>query len=397
MKNLDLANGLYIHIPFCIQKCHYCDFATAPLGSEQTHKDYIDLLCEEILSVSRFVPFKKINSLYFGGGTPSAIQAQHILTLLKTVANAGYELAHDAEITIEINPGTVSKEKLTEYLAYGLNRFSVGVQSFNDSNLKVCGREHSADESRKTLELLNKNSVNYSFDLLYGLPQQRLSDLDADLKELCSYSPPHVSIYNLTVPDKHPLNKNRADDEIQVAMGDLIDTRLSDENIYRYEISNFAKSGQESRHNSIYWTGGNYWGFGLSAHSYIYDRGPHGSRYWNMPSVVLYQEQVKKFKTAQKLEDCFSKNQMEQLVLHEALTDFFHTRLRRVAGFSQKMFETSFGLSLWPIVQERLQHLMKNDLIRQSESGFFALTRQGRALSNRVFLDLTFLQKDTST
>ncbi|MEK6554103.1 MAG: radical SAM protein, partial [Bdellovibrionota bacterium] len=172
-----MSFGIYFHIPFCLQKCHYCDFATLPAKTENEMSQYTAHLIREIEvrhSVFRNLhnSDSKISTIYFGGGTPSLLAAEDILALVKKLNNVGFEILQEAEITIEINPGTVDQKKLDLYRAAGVNRFSVGVQTFNDNLLAACGREHTADDSRKTLRFLHENTINYSFDLLFGLPNQ---------------------------------------------------------------------------------------------------------------------------------------------------------------------------------------------------------------------------------
>jgi oxygen-independent coproporphyrinogen-3 oxidase len=285
-----MAFGIYVHIPYCLQKCHYCDFVTLDMNHSVTPAQYTSLLINEVQSRSATIlePRQQLTSLYFGGGTPSVLSAEAILSIRQEIANNGFEFTPSTEITIEINPGTVTKSKLDQYLAAGVNRFSVGVQTFHSKHLTRTGRLHSIDDSRELLAMLKAASLNYSFDLLFGLPEQTLDDLSADLRELVSFSPPHVSLYNLTVPKDHAMNKNRASDDVQADMFEVIETALLKAGLIRYEISNFAKPGFESRHNFLYWEDQPYWGIGIGAHSYLPTLGPFGSRFWNPASVKTW-------------------------------------------------------------------------------------------------------------
>lgn len=386
-----MALGIYIHVPYCLQKCHYCDFTTFALDHEVSMQQYTQTLLLEIRNRANDITDKSVTSLYFGGGTPSLLPAQDILAIRNALANAGFLIHPDAEITIEINPGTITQDKLGLYLAAGINRFSVGVQTFNEEYLKSSGREHSTEDSRQTLQFLIKNRLHYSFDLLFGLPHQTMDDLDRDLDELLHFSPEHVSLYNLTVPERHFMNRNRAPEETQAEMFDLIDRRLSSACILRYELSNFSIPGKESRHNKLYWTDQSYWGIGVSAHSYLRTEGTFGTRFWNPTYHKHYLSQVATpqphFWTQ------LPPTQREVLQTHEALTDFCHTQLRLVEGLNINKFTDKFGPQLQPLLEERAATLLKSGMLAKTATGF-ALSPQGRPLANKIFLDFTFMPDD---
>ncbi len=357
---------------------------------------YVQLLVTELHRGAPSCPEKKLSSIYFGGGTPSLLSTDSILTLIKEIANAGFEFLPQMEITIEINPGTIDAQKLDLYLAAGINRFSVGVQTFDEKLLRLCGREHSADDSRSTLQLLSDQGVNYSFDLLFGLPGQSLSDLAIDLDELARFSPPHVSLYNLTVPQQHFMNLNRANDETQADMFDLIDQRLSREGIFRYELSNFAKSGNESQHNLLYWSDLGYWGLGVSAHSYFPSKGPFGTRFWNPTSAKQYLEQTQgPAASPDRLPDRLPKRQVEELKVHEAATDFCHTHLRVMRGLSVSQLEKKFPPHVVSVISGRLRQLETTGLL-EADGAHLRLSATGRPVANQIFLKLTFLDGDFS-
>jgi oxygen-independent coproporphyrinogen-3 oxidase len=201
--------GAYVHIPYCLQRCRYCDFTTFEFSEIMPPEKYLQILLREIRKRSSLFEPTKLASLYFGGGTPSLIPAPFILSIISELANCGFEIDSDSEVTIEINPATVNEEKLDFYIKSGINRFSVGAQSFNDDLLKLCGRRHLAEDTRHTLRLLRERSLNYSFDLLFALPSQTLDQLKQDLDEVELFDPPHLSAYCLTVPSGHPMAKNR--------------------------------------------------------------------------------------------------------------------------------------------------------------------------------------------
>lgn len=387
-----MSFGLYIHIPYCLQKCHYCDFTTFDLNHKITPDEYTRLILKELRYRASDIKNKKITSIYYGGGTPSLLPASNILTIQKEIANVGFELSLDAEITIEINPGTIDDEKLDLYRAAGINRFSLGVQTFNSDSLKRCGREHTAEDSRKTLMFLKNNNLNYSFDLLFGLPNQQLNDLVADLAELGTYNPTHVSLYNLTLPPHHHMNHNRASDEVQAEMFTEVEAQLKIFGLFRYELSNFSKPGFESRHNNLYWSDSGYWGLGVSAHSYLPHDGPWGTRFWNATSSSLYVEQINSAIGISKL----PAQQIEKLELHEALTDYCHTHLRVLRGLTLSNFEKKFGQTLLGLLNARSEPLLSEGFLLPTKTGF-KLAPKSWPIANQIFLKFTFLEKEVST
>lgn len=389
-----MSFGLYVHIPYCLQKCHYCDFTTFDLKHEVSMKQYTQLILTELRARAKDIPDKSVTSIYFGGGTPSLLPAEDILAILREIASVGFKIESSAEITIEINPGTIDRQKLDLYLAAGVNRFSVGVQTFNPRFLAACGREHTALDSEKTLDLLREFRVNYSFDLLFGLPEQTLTDLKADLELLTAYSPPHVSLYNLTVPENHKMNFARGTDSEQAEMFELIETRLSTEGIARYELSNFAKPGAESRHNSLYWSDEGFWGLGVSAHSYLPGYGSWGARFWNPKTAREYISQLQiKQNDGSAFYDSLPAKQFEALRTHEALTDYCHTQLRTVRGLSNAELKNKFDVELSSLVVLRAERAVLSGLLSQT-SGGYRLSQKGWPLANQVFLELTFLAED---
>lgn len=389
-----MSLGLYIHVPYCLQKCHYCDFTTFSMEHRLSMKEYVNLLLTELRNRHLHIPSKELRSIYFGGGTPSLLPTSDILTLVKELDNLGFVKLPEVEVSIEINPGTIDQERLDQYLAAGVNRFSIGVQTFNDSLLKATNREHSADDSRRDLELLNKNNLNYSMDLLFGLPNQSLADVRKDLSEIKGFAPPHVSAYCLTVPETHFMNKNRADDDEQNHMFDLIEAELSEVGIQRYEVSNYAKPGFESRHNLTYWNDKAYWGIGVSAHSYFPGEGENGVRFWNSTRSKEYENETHSVNSAGPyFWQSLNKDRVEPLKLHEALTDYCHTQLRKLEGMQWKDFQSRFGEERIPLIRERAALAKKLGLAEAFNDGF-RLTSKGRHLANKSFLQFTFLPED---
>lgn len=389
-----MAFGIYIHIPYCIQRCTYCDFATYERGKILPPEQYVDLVFKEIEQKHSYFSPTRLDTLYFGGGTPSLLDAPLIISLIKKLEKHGFVIGPDSEVTIEINPATVSEDKLKAYLDNGINRFSVGAQTFDDRLLKMVKREHSAEQTRTTLTLLQKYNLNYSFDILFALPSQTLEGLKNDVEIALGFEAKHLSPYCLTVPDGHPLSKGRPIEDDQVAMFDYIQERLESFGFKQYEISNFAIPGFESRHNLLYWTDQPWWGLGLSAHSYS-KASTWGTRFWNLNNINEYEKQIRAFdgKSFFSAESHLPEDQLESLQKHQALTDFSHTSLRIMSGLSIEKLKQKFSEEILALVTDRLEDLAKRQLVAL-EADHWRLTKQGIVLSNLVFEKLLFSAGD---
>jgi oxygen-independent coproporphyrinogen-3 oxidase len=393
-----MSFGIYFHIPFCLQKCHYCDFATLPAQSENEMSEYTKLLLREIdVRHSAFFGLNdkelQVSTIYFGGGTPSLLSAEDILAVVKKLSNVGFKILQNAEITIEINPGTVDQKKLDLYRAAGVNRFSVGVQTFNDKLLEACGREHNANDSRRTLNFLKENTINYSFDLLFGLPKQNLTMLGDDLNEIIDFQPPHVSAYLMTLTESHFLNIGRAPDTEQAEMFDLIDSTLAKNGWDHYEISNYAKPGFESKHNMGYWNDTPYWGIGLSAHSYVPQWASNGVRFWNPKNLDKYKHQILTPLWSESPEQfLIPPPQVEKLQKNEAMTDYLHTQLRKKTGVSKVALRSKFPAE-YKLIEKRLENLLKKEWV-EFDNSHYKIAQNQRVLANNIFFELTFLAED---
>jgi oxygen-independent coproporphyrinogen III oxidase len=397
-----MSFGVYVHIPYCLQRCTYCDFATYEQSKIMPSLDYIQLLKAEIdqraayhLSQKNFES-RTLDTLYFGGGTPSLLPSQEIVSVISHLAKHGYHIDRaKTEVTIEINPATVDPDKLSAYIDAGINRFSVGAQTFDDVLLKMVHREHTAKQTYETLELLARRNVNFSFDILFALPTQTLAGVHRDLKIAAEFGASHVSPYCLTVPEGHSLSARRAPEEEQVEMFDLIWQELSALGYLPYEISNFAKPGLESRHNLLYWTDQEYWGLGLSAHSYKKSL-PWGLRYWNQNSIGGYSAQITSQLGGQydSPDRHLPSEQYEALELHQSLTDYCHTSLRLMAGLSIDAVEKKYSAQIASLVRDRLNALCVRGLLEsrlENNSSIFSLSKKGVVLSNLVFSEVAFL------
>lgn len=383
--------GVYIHIPYCIQRCTYCDFATYVQTEIKPPEYYISLVKNEIFNKRNLFNHRSeqgLDTIYFGGGTPSLIPAELIVELISELAKFGYRTRPDTEITIEINPATVSEKKLETYLTAGINRFSVGAQSFSDRLLKMVHREHNAAQTIQTLELLKKYKLNFSFDVLFALPTQTVNELRHDVQIAVELGSKHISPYCLTVPEGHALSKNRPLDEEQLEMFNIIHTELNKNNFTRYEISNYAKAGFESKHNLLYWEDREYWGLGLSSHSYSKTTA-WGSRFWNLNSFDLYSKQMESGNIFSSLSDCPTA-QIENLNKHQSLTDFCYTSLRLQKGLSVEKLVQKFGSQTLGSVSKIAAPLIEQELLTLADK-HYVLTDAGIVISNQIFEKFTFL------
>ncbi len=393
VKNISSKIGLYIHIPYCLQKCPYCDFAKYEVGEIPPYTEYISLLKKEITVKASLLKNKSVQTLYLGGGTPSLLPPQ-VIADLKSHLDIYFDFTGLEEFTLECNPGTLTPASLKELKSIGINRFSVGAQTFNPDVLKILGRRHSVQETLDTLNLLEEHHCPYTLDLMYALPKQTLEDFKSDITTALQFSPKHISLYYLTLPEKHALNINRPSEDTQIQMFDSLEEELLKKGIYRYEISNFSVPGHESKHNTVYWTDQEYIGFGIGAHSYLklYD---YGVRFWNARTYPAFETYVQKITKEPLLcvHDNLPAQNVEILKVHESLTDFCHTSLRRMEGFDLKKFNTKYP-KLESFILSKLEDLTQKGLLQKQAPTNFSLTKEGKRLTNLVFEKLTFLSDD---
>ncbi len=314
MKNpfINKDYGLYIHIPFCAKKCSYCAFNVNILKNIPEN-EYLSKLIKEVKEYSH-----KWKTVYIGGGTPNLLSNDFYLNLFKYI-----DTSNAVEVTIELNPEFVTKEQIDFYKKLGVNRFSLGIQTFNEDGLKILGRNHNQKQAVNALNIL-KNE-NYSFDLIYGYPNQTIDNLFTDLEYIKKFNPPHLSIYNLSYEEGAFFYKWREkgkitplDDDIELKMYELINESVKNQGLYRYEISNFAKKGFESRHNMLYWTSFPYIGVGTGAHSYYYDKGN-----------VIRAENEKKLRNYLK-NDLKNVKKVSALSKKEYIFDKFYSEMRKL-------------------------------------------------------------------
>lgn len=285
--------GIYLHIPFCGRKCGYCDFYSIAERSGDI-RSFCFLLAKEIrFAVDLFSGFSA-DTVFFGGGTPSLLDPSDVSSLLDII-RSGFSLSDESEVTLEANPGTLSPSKLEGYLKAGVNRLSIGVQSFSDSELKLIGRSHTAfDASEAVRQGREAGFDNIGVDILFGLPGQSLSDLRFTLDRTLDLSPDHVSAYSLTVHEDTPFFERVRSGSVRMPSEEesaeafmLVSSVLTGAGYEQYEISNYAKPGMRSRHNEGYWTHEPYLGFGPSSHSFF-----NGVRWWNVSDLDLYASRI---------------------------------------------------------------------------------------------------------
>lgn len=378
-----MASGIYVHIPYCLQRCPYCDFATYKFDETVPVDNYLKSLFLEIQTRASEVPFRDLDTIYFGGGTPSLLEPNQLSSIISQITSQGFKILPDAEITIEINPGTISDNKIKDLVSIGINRFSVGAQTLSDRLLKLIGRKHNANDTLETLRQLKTANVNYSVDVLFALPTQTLNDLSLDLETILLFSPPHISPYYLTIPTGHPLQVNRPSENIELEMFELMRTKLISRGYEQYEISNFSLPGKHSRHNNLYWQDDSYWGIGLSAHSY-FNSPEWGMRFWNPKTMESYLDQVTKYRIT-----TLPIDQLEKLSKTESLTDFCHTFLRTLGGIPKGAVRRKFGETCESLVASRLANLLPSGLVEETNS-HWQLSPNGRLLSNQVFSHILF-------
>lgn len=386
--------GIYIHIPFCIKKCDYCDFISYPNCYELQDK-YVEKLLKEIEENKELLKNNFVNTIYIGGGTPSSIKPELIEKILKKIYNIiGYNIDTEnekerlkkslkqnsnIEITIEVNPGTVTKNNLQLYKNCGINRLSIGLQSTNDRLLKEIGRIHNYNQFLNTYNWAKEVGFNnINVDLMLGLPNQSISDLKESLEKITNLNPNHISVYSLIVEEGTKIEENinsgklkLPDDEDERMQYHYTKNYLELKGYKHYEISNFAKPGFESKHNVNCWDQKQYVGFGVAAHSYI-----NGIRYANTDSLKDYLNINGRFKEYQIIEEKQDKIGTEK--------EFMMLGFRKLDGISISKFKEKFGENPLYLFRNEINKLVEENLI-EVDLDNIKLTNKGLDLANLVF------------
>lgn len=407
--------GIYVHIPFCVRKCNYCDFLSFGVNCIDSAKIklYIDAIKRELLSYKKLSPHFQVETIYFGGGTPSLIDAEYIAEILDCIREQ-FTVSEQAEITVECNPGTTTPKKFQSYKEAGVNRLSIGLQSTDDEMLKMLGRVHTFSQFQSQYEDARKAGFdNISLDLMSALPGQTLEQYRRDVEKVLTLKPEHISSYGLIIEEGTPFYENAAlqktlpEEEVAIAMYEETKRLLAEKGYQRYEISNYAKPGYESRHNSSYWTGVSYLGIGLGASSYLKLRDvgfcdciAEGVRYQNTSDLDTYCEDIfaKRMSEVSEFEhmDTYINEiaQCKEDVIYispkDAMEEFMFLGLRMMKGVSSQEFQKRFGVSLKEIYSDVLKKHTENDNIVCTVFGsdeYYALTDQGVLISNPVLAD----------
>lgn len=379
--------GLYIHIPFCKQKCNYCDFCSYA-NKEKLISNYIQCLLQEITEVgsNNKIDFENgkddlflVKTIYIGGGTPSLIESKNIVQIMQNIKE-NFEFDENIEITIEVNPGTVTLEKLEDYNKVGINRLSIGLQSTHEHLLKEIGRIHTYLDFLDTYRFAREAGFkNINVDLMIGLPNQTLQEVQDSMEEIVSMEPEHISVYSLILEDETPLTKKveegleLPEEELERKMYWTVKEILEKNGYTHYEISNFSKQGYESKHNLDCWSQKEYIGFGVAAHSYT-----NGIRYSNIQNIEQY---IQNYKT-NKVE--------ENLVFHEKQNmeamqkEYMLLGLRKIQGVSIQEFKTKFVVNPVFLFHTELEKLVNEDLV-EIDGDFIKLTKKGLDLANLVW------------
>ena len=369
--------GIYIHIPFCKKKCKYCDFISFSCYAEKEN-EYVDSLLKEIENYESIE--KEVSTIYIGGGTPSIIDSKNIIKILEKI-RLKFNVKSDAEITIEINPGTITKEKLEDYKSAGINRLSIGLQSTNNDILNLIGRIHTYEEFEKNYNLAKEvGFTNINVDLMLALPNQSMDILIDSLLKVINLNPNHISLYSLILEEGTELEKmiesgeyKLCDEDLERKMYHKTKSVLEKNGYVHYEISNFAKKGYESKHNISCWNQEEYIGFGLAAHSYY-----NKKRFSNIESIEEYISNINKGE--------YDKN----IVVHESqdkpseMREFMMIGLRKIDGVKISDFERKFRINPLFYFRFEISKLTDEDLI-EVDLDFIKLTKKGLDLANLVF------------
>ena len=373
-------SALYIHVPFCVQKCRYCDFVSFDSKTEFI-ESYFNALWNELEIVSGIHELKGVSTVFFGGGTPSFVDERLIAQTLET-AQKTIGIQNGAEITIEANPNSLSKQKLNVYRKAGVNRLSIGLQSADNKLLREIGRLHTLEMFQKAYgDARDSGFKNINIDIIYALPGQSLDDFKSTLKTVAGFYPEHVSAYSLIIEPGTPLHADlqagrvrETDEDTERDMYHSAVDYLESAGLERYEISNFAKAGFACAHNLAYWNREDYLGVGAAAHSCIRD-----VRFANTDDLESYISCLSSGKTVYNNKECLDLSQKE--------TEYFMLKLRLKNGFEIKEYEKLFGRDFQKFFSQPVKKLQKAGLVSIS-GGHFHATNKGFDLQNSIVLEL---------
>lgn len=395
--------SIYIHIPFCVRKCLYCDFLSFSPDSDQSGsvcgnelsesadermKSYVNQMLKEVTDTASCYRGYQVLSIFCGGGTPSLLPNGEVSRIMETIRTY-YCVTEDAEITIEINPETVTEDKLREYITSGINRISIGLQSTDDDELKRIGRIHDYRTFERAYELARKvGFCNINIDLMASLPEQSIDSYKRTLERVVRLAPEHISAYSLTLEEGTPLHKRRAEYRFPSEEEDREMYRLTGEYLascgyHRYEISNYARGGYECRHNKVYWQRGNYVGFGLGAASMVENVRWSGPR-----DMEQYRNHVEKLSANGGAPDGDMTGR-QTLTVHEQMEEYMFLGLRMMCGVGAREFEDEFGQPMETVYGEVIERMCRQGLlVRERER--IRLSGRGIDVSNYVMAQFLF-------
>ncbi len=399
MKNKKRLS-LYIHIPFCVQKCRYCDFYSAA-ASAQEKLQYTELLCREIRSWGRMLREQySVYTIFMGGGTPTCLTPDCLEKIGEEVRES-FDCDALTEFTTEANPGTVTPEHLAVWQQMGINRVSLGLQSAQNRELQMLGRIHSYEEFLTTYQMIRQSGMDQiNIDVMAAIPEQTLESYQDTLEKIVSLNPEHISSYSLIVEPETVFwdwEKNgtlkRVDEDTDRQMYEWTGKYLQQMGYHRYEISNYCRSGMECKHNCVYWTGGEYLGLGVNASSYL-----NGYRFRVPVSQKSYRSYVDRICQLAGNESADLQNaiqEMDELEIidqKEQMEEFMFLGLRMMAGVSEEEFFRRFGSSMMDVYGDVIKKYQKMDLICRKDTGQVTLTEKGIDVSNSILAD--FLLSD---
>ena len=373
-------SGIYIHIPFCKQACHYCDFHFST--SMKKKEEMVLALAKELQLRKKEFQKESVATIYFGGGTPSVLTPAEIRFLIDAVYE-NYTVVSTPEITLEANPDDLSEERIAAFAELGINRLSIGIQSFFEEDLQLMNRAHNSEEAQKCLEIATRYFDNISLDLIYGIPGMTNERWQQNIETALSFGIPHISSYALTVEPKTALNKliqtgkiaSPNDEVAQEHFMILVET-LENNGFVHYELSNFGKENYFSQNNSAYWLGKKYLGIGPSAHSY-----DGVSRSWNVSNNALYLKAIQNEELP---------NEIEKLTLEDRYNEYIMTGLRTIWGVSLVRIEQEFGAQYLDYLKQQSQKFIHDGLLVITE-GILKPTLKGKFLTDGIASDLFYL------
>lgn len=372
--------GIYIHIPFCKQACHYCDFHFST--SLKKKDEMLSAIKKELLLRKAELNSEVIETIYFGGGTPSILETVEINDLIQTVYNL-YDVCNDPEITLEANPDDLDNNTILKLAESKVNRLSIGIQSFYNKDLALMNRAHNADEAITCLEIAIQHFDNMSIDLIYGIPDMNNERWLSNIQKVIDLGIPHISCYALTVEERTALNKlikkgviPSPKEEVAHSHFMLLIDKLRKEGYIHYELSNFAKPDYYSKNNSAYWLGKKYLGIGPSSHSFD---GIHRS--WNIANNSLYIKQIEQGVLPREIED---------LTISDRYNEYVMTGLRTIWGVDLKRVEKEFGVEFFNYLNKESKRFLQDGLM-SLEDNILTITDKGKFLSDGIASDLFWL------